>query len=187
MSTRFASVALLFLLALAGAAGAEEAFLYESGFARTRLGATPAGWRDLIDDRASASWGVDGLGFLRTLVKNYEGLIVYEGSIADGKPATEIEDAGAEVTFKKTLDDTLAISVVGRLQDDKNYYAVRFRGFNKIELVKVKAGETVKLVDFVTLANLDPSKLWRLRLEMRGEQMIELACLGSADDLKRSR
>ena len=54
---------------------------------------------------------------------------------------------------------------------DKNYYAVRFRGFNKIELVKIKAGEAVKLVDFVTLTNLDQSRLWRLLLEMRGEQV----------------
>jgi hypothetical protein len=164
-------VAVLILLALTRSGRAEETPLYAADFAKTRLGATPAAWRDLIDDRASASWAVDGLGFLRTVVKNYEGLIVYEGALADGAAAAEIADGDVEVAFKKTLDDTVAISVVGRLQDDKSYYAVRFRGFNKIELVKVKAGETTKLVDFVTLNNLEPTKIWRLRLTMRGEQV----------------
>jgi hypothetical protein len=98
-------------------------------------------------------------------------LIVYDGAFADGSAATEIADGDAEVTFKKTLDETVSISVVGRLRDDKNYYAVRFGGFNKVELLKVKAGEATKLVEFVTLANLDPSKVWRLRLEMRGEHL----------------
>lgn len=153
------------------AGNAAEAVLYAAEFVQGRLGSTPAGWRDLIDDRANPSWAIDGLGFLRTIVKNYEGLLVYEGALADGKPAAEIADGAAEATFKKTLDETVSITVVGRLQDSKNYYAVRFCGFNKVELLKVKAGEPVKLVEFVTLNNLEPSKVWRLRLEMRGEQL----------------
>src|SRR3954471_16657222 len=53
--------------------------LYSVECAQTKLGAIPDAWRDVIDDRANPSWGVDGQGFLRTLLKNYEGLIVYEG------------------------------------------------------------------------------------------------------------
>jgi hypothetical protein len=165
-----AAVVLLFILC-ATAAGAETPQLYSVDCAQTRLGTIPAAWRDLIDDCANPSWAVDGNGFLRTIVKNYEGLIVYDGVLADGGRAAELADGVAEVTFKKTIDDTVTIGVVGRLQDARNYYIARFRGFNKIDLVKVKDGEAVKLVDFVTLNNLDPAKLWRLRLEMRGEQI----------------
>ena len=171
-AARLAVIAsLLSLLALPRTSHAGETALYSADFSQARLGSAPAGWRDLIDDRANPSWAIDGLGFLRTIVKNYEGLIVYHGALADGTPAAEIGDGAAEAAFKKTLDETVVITVVGRLQDAKNYYAVRFRGFNKVELIKVKDGEPVKLVDFVTLGNLDPSKLWRLRLEMRGEQL----------------
>ena len=166
-----AAVVSLFIACAAVAGADQKPPLYSIDCSQTRLGAIPAAWRDLIDDRANPSWAVDGSGSLRTIVKNYDGLIVYDGVLADGSRAAELTNGVAEVAFKKTLDDTVSIAIVGRLQDAKNYYAVRFRGFNNVELVKVKAGETVKLMDFVTLNNLKTSKTWRLRLEMRGEHV----------------
>ena len=129
------AVVVLFILCAtaagaAGAAGAESPALYSVDCAQTRLGAIPAAWRVLVDDRANPSWAVDGRGLLRTIVKNYEGLIVYDGVLADGGRAAELVDGVAEVTFKKTIDETVTIGVVGRLQDAQNYYAIRFRGFN---------------------------------------------------------
>src|SRR5687767_6900457 len=61
--------------------------LYASDFAAVGYGNAPPGWRDLIDIRPSRNWAIDGKGFLRPMLKQYTGLIVYDGALASGEQA----------------------------------------------------------------------------------------------------
>jgi hypothetical protein len=49
--------------------GAEIAALYKSDFKNDRYGCIPAGWQDLIAERPSRNWAVDGNGFVRFMLK----------------------------------------------------------------------------------------------------------------------
>ena len=49
--------------------------LWQSSFADTPYGNVPAGWRDLMGDRPSRNWIVDGNGLLRHTKKPYTGLL----------------------------------------------------------------------------------------------------------------
>src|SRR5689334_14999060 len=90
------------LAVMGAAAGAEERLpLYASDFAAAGYGSVPPGWHDLIDVRPSRNWAVDGKGLLRPMLKNYAGLIVYDGSLASGEKAGDLKDVIVSATFTK--------------------------------------------------------------------------------------
>ncbi len=55
---------------------------------------------------------------------------------AAGKPGSTFSDGTISAVFRKTPDADVAVGLVGRLQDLKNFYAVRVKGEDQIELVR---------------------------------------------------
>src|SRR5258708_7548039 len=84
------------------ARGAEPAVLYREDFKATPYGCIPAGWRDLIDERPSRNWAVDGNGFVRPMLKLRTGLLAYDGYTAEARPARALADVRLVAGFKKT-------------------------------------------------------------------------------------
>src|SRR4051812_31626777 len=82
-------------------AAAVESPLWQTDFADTAYGNVPRGWRDLVGDRPSRNWIVDGNGLVRQTRKSQTGLLAYDGDTADGKPAGMLGDAVVTATFKK--------------------------------------------------------------------------------------
>jgi len=156
----------LIAVTVASFASAAVAANYAVEFASTPPGRLPAGWRDLGVARSSPNWSVDGKGFLRTVWKGENGLIVCEsggaGAFADGT---------VETAFAKTPDATVSLSVVGRLRDARHYYAVRFAGYNELVLLKVADGREEVMAQFVTLRRQQEDQLWILSLTMQGPRL----------------
>src|SRR4051794_14735922 len=73
-------------------AGSAATPLWQTDFADTAYGNVPHGWRDLVGDRPSRNWIVDGNGLVRQTRKSQTGMLAYEGDTADGKPATALGD-----------------------------------------------------------------------------------------------
>lgn len=172
----------LLAILLLGGHGLAADTLYESDFKTTRYGRIPDGWRDLIDLRPSRNWAVDGSGLVRALLKLRTGLLVYDGYTADVKPARVLADACVVAEFKKTEDETVNFGIAGRVVDRDNLYLARFRGTDRLELIKVKDGKEFAL-DFAKPAGdlaARPTRLitsrryregerWRLSLTMKGD------------------
>src|SRR6187200_243809 len=78
--------------------------LYESEFKTAQYGCIPDGWQDLIAERPSRNWAVDGNGFVRATLKLRTGLLVYAGYTANVKPAHALAEARLVAEFKKTED-----------------------------------------------------------------------------------
>ncbi|HUT95305.1 MAG TPA: SGNH/GDSL hydrolase family protein [Thermoguttaceae bacterium] len=127
---------------------AAERVLYEQEFSQTAYGRTPMGWRDLVGVRPSRNWAVDGEGFLRQVIKNKTGLLVYDGYTAELKPARALADGRIIAEFKKVEDETVSLGIAGRVRDRDNYYLARFAGTQRLELLLVKTGVETAL-DFV--------------------------------------
>jgi hypothetical protein len=158
--------------------------LWQSNFPETAYGNVPQGWRDLIGDRPSRNWIVDGQGMLRQTRKPQTGLLAYEGFLADGQRANALGDAVLTATFKKTEDETVSFGIAGRIVDRNNYYLATFRGTDRLELIKVKAGQPQAL-DFakpvtdvktrptglITLKRYREGDRWRLVLTMHGDRL----------------
>ncbi|MGB7159775.1 MAG: FAD-dependent oxidoreductase [Tepidisphaeraceae bacterium] len=158
--------------------------LWQSSFSDTPYGNLPDGWRDLVGERPSRGWIVDGNGLLRQTRKPQTGLLAYEGETADGQPARALGDAVVTATFKKTEDEAVSFGVAGRIVDRNNYYLARLRGTDRLELIKVKDGQPLPL-DFakpgndaqprptgqVTLKRYREGDRWRLALTMRGDRL----------------
>jgi hypothetical protein len=170
------------VIPLAARASAETK-LYETRFSETKLGRTPDGWVDLIGLRPSRGWAIDGNGFLRATLKGRTGLIAYEHEMLDGQPADALGDCTAAATFKKTEDDTVSFGIAARIQPDaKRYYLARFRGNNRLELIKVTEGGEQAL-DFmkpatdvptrptglITLVRYRHPRIWKLSLTVQGD------------------
>ena len=114
--------------------------LYEESFAERRYGCVPEGWKDEIALRPSRGWVVDGKGLLRPVLTGRTGLLVYDGSTATGKPALVLPDARLVASFQKTEDAEVSFGIAGRVVDGRNSYLARFRGTDRLELLKVKDG-----------------------------------------------
>src|SRR5690606_25402115 len=171
--------------------------LHEEAFQATQYGRTPAGWRDAFDSRPTRAWAVDGSGFLRQMLKNQTGLLLWEGQ-------TELADVTLTAEFKKTEDEEVSFGLILRALNRDNFYLVRFRGADRMELMKVKDGEEsaldyVKpLVDastrptgIVTLERYEEGKVWKLVATIQDELLTaivyddagrEMARLSVVDD-----
>lgn len=145
--------------------------LYAIQFPEATFGKVPAGWRDLIAVNPNPHWAVDGLGFLRAMSKNNEGLLVYDGLLASGEPADKLTDSLVEANFKKTPDAEVSLTLIGRVQDVDNYYGVRFSGNNNFELIKMVAGKPTVLSSLVTRNRCPEGAIWRLVLSFHGQQI----------------
>jgi len=166
------------------AEAAEFPALYETSFSATRYGRIPDGWRDLVAERPSRNWAVDGNGFVRPTLKLRTGLLVYDGYTADVKPARVLGEARLVAEFKKTEDEAVAFGIAGRVVDRDNFYLARFSGTGRLELVKVKAGKEIAL-DFarpvtevaprptgiVTTRRYREGERWKLALTLDGEAL----------------
>jgi len=156
------------LLSCAIATTRAEVPLYAVAFSKTDLGKLPAGWRELGVPKSSPMWGVDGEDFLRVLWKGEKGVIAYEGVLADDTKATELVDGTIKAQFKKTPDEEVYAAVLGRLQDESNYLAVRFSGDSRIELVRMKDSSGEVLASWVTRSRLPEKEVWTLELILNG-------------------
>ncbi len=152
-------------------ASAETTVLYTTDFAGTPLGKLPPGWRDAGIERSSPNWGIDGRGVLRVLWKGENGLLVYEGAVADGGRAAKFTDGRIMARFKKTPDDAVSFGLAGRVQDARNFVAVRFKGEDRIELVKVTGGKEEVLGSWVTRRRYVEGEEWTLELVFDGPRI----------------
>lgn len=169
-------------LSLAGAAAvwfsssfslsaADTSVLYAADFKGADLGKLPAAWQDLGIVRSSPNWGLDATGGLRVLWKDEIGLLVYEGVLADGQKAAKFTDGTVVATFQKTPDADVWAGIVGRVQDAKNFYGVRVKGEDCIELFKVTAGKEELLGTWVTRNRLTQNDVWSLSLSFDGPRI----------------
>lgn len=171
-------------MACASSSGAELAPLYASDFKNARYGCLPDGWRDLIAERPSRNWIVDGNGFVRSMLKGRTGLLVYAGYTADVKPAHALADARVVAEFKKTEDDAVAFGVAGRVVDRGNFYLARFSGADRLELIKITDGMELPLdyakpatdvaarpTGMATLRRYHEGELWKLSLTLDGDRI----------------
>jgi hypothetical protein len=109
----FSSAAAILLLASLAALPAADAavpagdaaVLYERLSPKPRMAAPHTAGRDLAAVRPSRNWAVDGNGFLRQLIKNKTGLVVYQGDTAEAKSASTLADVRILAQFKKTEDE----------------------------------------------------------------------------------
>jgi hypothetical protein len=199
-TNRNALVALAFLLTAVGATShaTEWLALYESDFKSTRYGRIPDGWRDLIDERPSRNWAVDGNGFVRPMLKLHTGLLVYDGYTADVKPARVLADARLVAEFKKTEDEAVTFGVAGRVVDRDNFYLARFSGTSRLELLKVKDGVEIALdapppvegmtprsSGLVALQRYRESERWKLSLTMEGNHLTATVSDGEGREQAR--
>jgi len=135
------------------------------------LGQLPSGWKDLGVERSSPNWGVDGLGGLRVLWKGERGLLVYAGALADGQSGAALADCEIASQFKKTPDDSISFGLACRVQDARNYYAVRFSGEDQIDLLKVVEGKEELLAHWVTRQRYAEGAEWSLTLKFEGPRI----------------
>jgi hypothetical protein len=133
------------------------AMTYEEKFAETAYGQTPVNWRDAFQSRPTRAWAVDGNGLLRQLLKKQfgsypddrVGLLLLTGD--DGGTSAgfhAITDGEISARFRKTEDDLVSFGIAARAVDQDNYYVARFRGADRLELLKCKDGQMVS-IDFI--------------------------------------
>ncbi len=176
------SVSLALSLPAAALSAAEPPALYEANFSDARYGSIPDGWQDLIQQRPSSNWVVDGRGLLRPVLKLQSGLLAYSGYTADVKPAHALADCRLVADFSKTADEAVSFGIAGRVVDRDNYYLARFRGVDRLELIKVKSGEETALdlvkpvgdltprpTGAITLDRYREQQRWSLTLELSGD------------------
>lgn len=134
-------------------------------FAETELGRVPSGWSDVIDRLPNPSWAVDGQGFLRPMAKGYSGVVACERVLDERQVGAH--DVTTELTFKKSIDETVSIGLLAGLLDERNYHALRFSGMDRLELLKVEDGVVRSLTSHVSLNRyLQETTVWRLRLSV---------------------
>jgi hypothetical protein len=169
--------------------------LYVSDFAAVGYGQFPPGWLDLLDVRPSRNWAVDGKGFLRPMIKNYTGVLVYQGALASGERPAELKDVAISTTFTKTPDPSLFVGLFTRFQDASNCYAVRFTGDSLLELVRLTKGERTLLSSLPSMRRYPYGAEWRLELVARGDMItatlrdetgVEMARVDAKDETYKS-
>lgn len=134
----------------------------DNGFSETPLGGLPAGWRDLGMARSSPNWAVDGHGMLRVVWKGENGFVVRDGKLADGVITAD---------FQKTPEDGVSFAIAGRIQNSGNYYAVRFSGMDRLDLVKVSEGKEELLANLATRERYAERATWKLSLGFEGPRI----------------
>ncbi len=159
--------------------------LYAVDFAKTPTGGVPAGWVDARVGHSCATWAVDGNGFLRMIWKGAPGLIAYRGWMADGKKAADFRDGILRMRFKKTPDTGVMIGLVGRMQDAGSYYALRFSGDDRLELVKVAQGAESILAEWVTRKRYAEGEIWEMSLLFDGERITGRVNDGNGQEAAR--
>jgi len=145
--------------------------LRDDNFAATAYGRLPSGWRDLFAIRPTPGWIVDGNNFLRATLKSRTGMIARDGEVADGTITAD---------FKKTEDAAVSFAVAGRIVDRDNFYLARVTGNDRLEILKVKAGQEEPLnfvkpvtdvgtrqTGLITLKRYREGERWRLSLGMQ--------------------
>lgn len=158
------------LFCLDVALAADTTKLYSAKFAPAP-GKVPTGWRDLGLVRAGPVWGIDANGLMRVTWKGDVGLIVYDGALADGQKGAQFLDGVVKADFQKTPDAEVFVGLVGRAQDDKNFYTARFSGNGLLELIKVTAGTPEVLSSLPTRARYEEGKTWKLGLTFDGQRI----------------
>ena len=143
----------------------------ETNFRHAPYGRIPAGWRDLIDRRPSRNWAVDGNAFLRPMLNDYTGLLVYDGDPATAATARRLTDAVVGAEFKMTEDAGCAFGIAGRVQGRDDYYLARFVAGSRLELLKIKAAKPEVLSTRVVTQRYRDGELWKLILTLRGDAM----------------
>lgn len=149
-----------------------------------QYGQLPASWIDLDPLPPSRGWIIDGEGQLRFVHKLRTGLIAYDGPFRDGSSSSASADARVEAEFQKTADDDVTVGVAGRIVDNRNYYLARFRGDNRLELLKVVDGRETPLdvrppsdgfaprtPGLVTTTRYTTGSRWIIRLNMTGDRL----------------
>lgn len=164
---------------------AEDRVLYGVKFANVPLGKTPAGWRALGLPRSNPVWAVDGKGLIRVMWKGDTGLIAYTGVMANGEPTAQLTDGTITANFQKTADAEVGIGLVGRLQDEKNFYAARFVGTRDLQLSKVVDGQEEILATLPVRKYYQEGERWTLKLVLDGQRLTAQVFDGQGEEQAR--
>lgn len=188
-------LALVWSAATSSNAADKETPIYAVGFSRYQLGDIPPGWSDLVNYRPTRNWAVDGNGLLRVMLKEYVGnpttgdrlvrreylegygvkhfvgLLAYDGALADGTKAKQLENIRLKTTFKKTADPNVLAGLFLRLTDRDNYFAARFIGSNQLQVVKVNRGQETVLKSVTTQTIYPGQKMWTLEFAADGRKL----------------
>lgn len=184
---------ILVLISMRGIAA--ESALYSINFKNTPMGETPAGWVDLVNYRPSRNWAVDGQGFLRVMLKeyvgnpadgdrkrrrdylerggmkNFLGLLVYRGDLADGASPEALNDVVVKGVFQKTPDNDVSAGVVLRVKDRKNYYEARLTGARHLAIWKIQDALETSMADISLNGRILEESQFTIRFEASGEHL----------------
>jgi hypothetical protein len=136
--------------------------LLKDDFNAGSFGTIPAGWRDLSYQPPSRNWAVDAQGYLRPVLKNWQGIISYEGHLTSGENARDLRNYVVRSGFKTTADSDVFFGIAGRIQDVNNFYTVRLIGNNRVRILKVMNGEEQMLSELVLLRRYPDGSEWKL-------------------------
>lgn len=158
--------------------------LWAQNFDGEDYGCLPAGWIDLDPRPPSRGWIIDGDARLRFVHKLRTGVVAYDGYLCNGMKSAELADAELYCEFTKTLDAEVSFGIAGRIVDRHNYYLARFRGDNRLELLKVVNGREIALDSLPPNEGLPPrtpglvtseryraDARWELVLRLRGNRI----------------
>ena len=192
---RLLPLLLLAVLAAVSQAAATDQQVYATKFTETDLGRLPVGWRDLVNYRPMRNWSVDANGWLRVTWKDYlghpedgerlrrmellndsglqyrQGLLAYEGALANKVNARELTDVDISTTLRKTPDRDVFGGLITRVRDRDNYYALEFSGGKSLRLVKVTDNRREILASHSTPDRMEESATWSLSLRAAGESL----------------
>jgi hypothetical protein len=182
-------------VAISSNAADRDVPIYAVRFSRFQLGNIPPGWSDLVNYRPTRNWAVDGNGLLRVMLKEYVGnpttgdrlvrreyletygvkhfvgLLAYDGALADGSKAKQLENVRLKTTFKKTADPNVLLGLFLRLADRDNYFAARFIGSNQLQVVKVNGGQETVLKSVTSQTIYPGEKIWTLEFAADGRKL----------------
>ncbi len=145
--------------------------LYSVSFSSAPLGKIPPGWENVGVVRASPTWGVDAGGFLKVMWKGDVAIIAYRGLLADGRKGAEFSDGEIRAEISKTPDPEVFLGLVGRLQDERNFYTTRFTGDGTLQLIKVSDGVSEILSTQPTRSRYVEGKVWTLGMTFSGQRL----------------
>jgi hypothetical protein len=138
------------------------AVLMADEFGRAPFGSIPPGWRDLTFARPSRNWAVDAFGYLRPILKNWRGLLAYEGTLTTAQAPQDLRDYLVASSFKTSGDSDVNFGIAGRIQEAGDRYVVQLAGSDHLQIFKVSNGERKLLAELALLRRYQPLGAWRL-------------------------
>jgi hypothetical protein len=159
----------LFLLLHPLIGRAEE--IYQIDFSKNAAKGAPAAWKDRDGGAEDSNWRTTDQSALAYIGKAPSGLLILEGPLAEGKEEAQLKDGTITATFQKSADDPVSFGLAGRVQDGRNFLAVRFSGDSRMSLVRTKDGVEKTLASWITRKRYPEGGTWELSLSFTGPQV----------------